>query len=445
MPRDAAAVSPRPGGAFSLLGIGDPPLYLGGLAAARDGPELRSRQVTHVVDLTASGIDYEGFRHQGVRYLRVDVQDHARTALSDHFLRINEFINMARKKHAASVLLHCSFGRGRAPAAACAYLVAHCNMSLSEALEMVNTSVGGVVINLGFMRQLCEFEVAEATRRIRAQVPIPPPATLARLTSEVRSSVDLTMCAKQQLLQQFRDGFLCRGMSTDEFSNEICDAALHLHPPTDDGLVDAMMWLEQQNRRQSLTKRSADLAAFEDARRQNQDHERRRLERDREAARQELEWKHAEAAGQAAAEEAAAAATAAVNQLKGIVTPVEGVDLTQAISEDIATALVSPDVASDFADDYSVAEDSADDAADRPEPSESSHGESSLADSDMETEPQRQEASEEIEPSVPRTRRDEQQQLDLLKNAMRKKVERKREQAATRIQSVMRGKLTRAR
>ena len=84
----------------------------------------------------ASGIDYEGFRHKDIRYLRIDLQDQPRADLASHLPRINEFVNMARKKHAAPVLLHCSSGNGRSLAAACAYLVEHCDMTLKRALEV---------------------------------------------------------------------------------------------------------------------------------------------------------------------------------------------------------------------------------------------------------------------------------------------------------------------
>ena len=62
--------------------------------------------------------------------------DQPRADLASHLPRINEFVNMARKKHAAPVLLHCSSGNGRSLAAACAYLVEHCDMTLQRALEV---------------------------------------------------------------------------------------------------------------------------------------------------------------------------------------------------------------------------------------------------------------------------------------------------------------------
>ena len=119
-----------------LEGIDAPALFVGGLAAARQEAALRAERITHIVDLTASGIDYEGFRHKDIRYLRIDLQDQPRADLASHLPRINEFVNMARKKHAAPVLLHCSSGNGRSLAPACAYLVEHCDMTLKRALEV---------------------------------------------------------------------------------------------------------------------------------------------------------------------------------------------------------------------------------------------------------------------------------------------------------------------
>ena len=269
-----------------LEGIDDPPIYLGGLSAARSEPALRAASITHVVDMTASGIDYEGFRHRGVRYLRIDLQDQPRADLATHLPRINEFVNMARKKHGAPVLLHCSSGTSRSPAAACSYLVEHCAMTLRRALD-VCAGATKLSINVGFLRQLADFEVALALYRIDRRVPVPPPLTLKQEREQVRPTIDVTELAVDQLMGQHEGGFLCRGMPREMFTRELCRAALEERPITEAGLIDAMMCLEQQNRQQSHTVRPVDLAAYSKQRTDLEERNQRREQR-QQAARQAM-------------------------------------------------------------------------------------------------------------------------------------------------------------
>ena len=268
-----------------LEGIDAPAIYLGGLSAARNEAELRAAAVTHVVDLTASGIDYEGFRHRGVRYLRIDLQDQPRADLAVHLPRINDFVNMARKKHGASVLLHCSSGSSRSAAAVAAYLVEHCAMTLQRALEVCACATK-LCINVGFLSQLADFEVATMLHRIDRRVPRPSELTLKSEREQVRTTIDLTELAVDQLMVQYEDGFLCRGMPQEVFTRDLCRAALEERPITEAGLVDAMMCLEQQNRRSSKCVREADLAAYEKLRAEANEKQKRREQREMEAIRE---------------------------------------------------------------------------------------------------------------------------------------------------------------
>ena len=45
---------------------GEPLVYIGGVSAARSEQALRENGVTHIVELTATGIDHEGFGHDGL-------------------------------------------------------------------------------------------------------------------------------------------------------------------------------------------------------------------------------------------------------------------------------------------------------------------------------------------------------------------------------------------
>eukprot|EP01052_Picozoa_sp_SAG31_P008096 SAG31_NODE_400_length_16240_cov_5.159098_5_plen_143_part_00 len=102
---------------------GEPFIYIGGMSAARSEPTLKAKGVTHIVELTATGIDYEGFsvlvaflilpiqmtvqilhlttqlalQHEGMEYVRVNIQDQPRERICDHFEAINNFVHKARQ------------------------------------------------------------------------------------------------------------------------------------------------------------------------------------------------------------------------------------------------------------------------------------------------------------------------------------------------------------
>ena len=313
-----------------LEGIDDPPIYLGGLAAARSESQLRAASITHVVDMTASGIDYEGFRHRGVRYLRIDLQDQPRADLATHLPRINEFVNMARKKHGAPVLLHCSSGTSRSAAAACSYLVEHCAMTMRRALEVCESATK-LSINVGFLRQLADFEVALALYKIDRRVPAPPPLTLKQEREQVRPTIDVAELAVDQLVAQHEDGFLCRGMPREVFTRELCRVALDERPITEAGLVDAMMCLEQQNRHQSHTVRAVDLQAYSKQRTDHEERDRRRGQREQ-AARQALGDDAREEDERDLLAEDAEEKDGAISQLRGL----QHGDVSSQVEEDVA-------------------------------------------------------------------------------------------------------------
>ena len=93
---------------------GSAPLYLGAVASARSAGPLRAANIKCIVDLTAKGVDHEGVRHKGIKYLHVDVADvpGAAMQLGKSLPATTAFIAKARAA-GRGVLVHCRYGKVR--------------------------------------------------------------------------------------------------------------------------------------------------------------------------------------------------------------------------------------------------------------------------------------------------------------------------------------------
>lgn len=138
---------------------GEPLVYIGGISAARSAATLVRFEVTHIVELTATGIDQEGFAHDGVEYLRINIQDQPRERICEHFSAVNKFIHRARQHSGSIVFIHCSYGTSRSVAAACAYFVQWCDLTLADALAACKRAWPTAAPNIGFARQLVDWEI----------------------------------------------------------------------------------------------------------------------------------------------------------------------------------------------------------------------------------------------------------------------------------------------
>jgi hypothetical protein len=195
--------------------------------------------------------------------------------------------------------------------------------------------VGARARQVGFLKQLSQFEVAQQLAIIDGRVPAPPPETSARQRAAVRTSIDVGELAVDMLMAQHRDGFLCRGMPPAVFTRDLCRAALEERPITGAGMVDAMMFLEQQNRTRSNTDRATpDLTAY------------KQLEAKREARERAADPTDAAAAAQRDVQLADAADTeGAIGQLASLKAAELGDDRLDAmVEEDVSSmAAVAPE------------------------------------------------------------------------------------------------------
>ncbi|KAM9734286.1 dual specificity protein phosphatase 14-like [Menidia menidia] len=130
-----------------------PGLFLADLDSALSPGVLRTRGVTLVVN--ASGLDLVYPALGGLQVLPVPVQDQPHAPLRDYFDPVSRRISQNRT---GSTLVHCTAGRSRSPTLVLAHLIRSEGLSLREAYELVLGSRPSVRPNVGFWRQLLDYE-----------------------------------------------------------------------------------------------------------------------------------------------------------------------------------------------------------------------------------------------------------------------------------------------
>ena len=201
-------------------------IYLGSIASAQDLSQLRAARITHVVDLTVHGFDAAKTRHNGIKYLHVNVKDQPGAELSPHFRKASEFIHAA---HAGGgrVLVHCLHGKSRSSAVVIAYLLINHAMSLADAYALCKRRRHQVAPNVGFMQQLSDLE-QQLHGGSGAQV---------RTLNPVAYAAD-------QLWGQVHLGYI---QGSKPLAKRHCLEAIAQNPPMaagNNGLIAATEWLE---------------------------------------------------------------------------------------------------------------------------------------------------------------------------------------------------------
>jgi len=128
-------------------------LYIGNLRAAKNKDHLKKIGVTHI--LVASAVEPEFPKQFNYKCINVDDSDDA--DLAQHLNGCFEYIDTALSS-GGIVLIHCLVGISRSPSIAIAYLMFKDHLSYDEAAEMVKKKQPLMEPNIGFVRQLKEFE-----------------------------------------------------------------------------------------------------------------------------------------------------------------------------------------------------------------------------------------------------------------------------------------------
>lgn len=135
-----------------------PDLYLGNIKDARDREMLAQRNITHILSIhdTAAPI------LEDMTYLCISAADHSKQNLMQYFRDSIMFIHESRLK-GEGCLVHCVAGVSRSVTLVVAYIMTATGRGWVESLAAVRAARPCAGPNLGFLRQLDEFENTELT------------------------------------------------------------------------------------------------------------------------------------------------------------------------------------------------------------------------------------------------------------------------------------------
>lgn len=128
-------------------------LYLGNLKGASNLQNLKAAGITHILQV-ASGI--KPFFPKDFKYKVISVTDTSQSSLIRHFPAAVAFIKEGMAK--GGVLVHCYAGVSRSASCVIAFLMQEKDMSFQQAFAFASKRRPVIFPNMGFQRQLCEFE-----------------------------------------------------------------------------------------------------------------------------------------------------------------------------------------------------------------------------------------------------------------------------------------------
>ncbi|KAK9397590.1 dual specificity protein phosphatase 14-like [Crotalus adamanteus] len=156
-PTSVAKPSPAAGNTLSVLGgIAQisPCLYLCSGNAASNRHMVYSRAVSCIVNAT---MEIPNANWPDIDYVKVPVPDLPHAPLSLYFDSVADRIHQTGKKNGRT-LVHCVAGVSRSASLCIAYLMKYHRLSLLDAHEWVKSRRPVVRPNVGFWRQLIEYE-----------------------------------------------------------------------------------------------------------------------------------------------------------------------------------------------------------------------------------------------------------------------------------------------
>ncbi|XP_025120414.1 dual specificity protein phosphatase 22 isoform X9 [Bubalus bubalis] len=130
-----------------------PGLYIGNFKDARDAEQLSKNKVTHILSVHDSARPML----EGVKYLCIPAADSPSQNLTRHFKESIKFIHECRLQ-GEGCLVHCLAGVSRSVTLVVAYIMTVTDFGWEDALHTVRAGRSCANPNLGFQRQLQEFE-----------------------------------------------------------------------------------------------------------------------------------------------------------------------------------------------------------------------------------------------------------------------------------------------
>jgi len=129
-------------------------LFVGPAVSATKLDQLTKANIRFIINVTA---EHPCYHPTEITYLHRKIIDDSNTEMLEIWDDSCVFIDTAIAKGAA-VLVHCSAGISRSVSVVLAYLIKNRRMPLKSALHLVRSSRPIASPNIGFMRQLCDWE-----------------------------------------------------------------------------------------------------------------------------------------------------------------------------------------------------------------------------------------------------------------------------------------------
>lgn len=130
------------------------PYLVLGSAGVRTPRFLENNKITLVIN---AAHNFELTAKCSVNQIRIDSDDSPDYMLKKHFETVALHIHNEKEK-GGKVFIHCVAGISRAPSLVLAYLMRYENMSLADAYKLVHNKRIFVRPNMGFWKQLIEYE-----------------------------------------------------------------------------------------------------------------------------------------------------------------------------------------------------------------------------------------------------------------------------------------------
>ncbi|XP_057291386.1 uncharacterized protein LOC130614019 isoform X3 [Hydractinia symbiolongicarpus] len=128
-------------------------LFIGSQDASANLEELQASGITHILNVA---VYTENHYPKLFTYKNVSMYDVPSYDISEHFEDCSKFIENAITSN-GSVLCHCNAGISRSSTVIMAYLMKYKNMTLDDALELVQKARPIAMPNIGFLVKLQEY------------------------------------------------------------------------------------------------------------------------------------------------------------------------------------------------------------------------------------------------------------------------------------------------
>jgi len=134
-------------------------LFLGNIHHCLNLQTLRTLKITHIVNCTQS-IENK-FEGNGIRYIRVPVNDKTSVSILPYFVEAIRFIENVRDENSGKnnnkILIHCHAGISRSATITIAYLMYSWKLTMFDAITHVQSRRYIIQPNQGFKNQLLDF------------------------------------------------------------------------------------------------------------------------------------------------------------------------------------------------------------------------------------------------------------------------------------------------